>query len=85
MITLIFAGLIGLTLVLAVVFYSNEVMGGESSFMVFAFLSLLILVSFYADWMLGSMVGNLVGVLSGDNALLYWLYFATKRLNMLDF
>lgn len=34
---------------------------------------ILILTAFYSDWILGALAGSLVGVPSGDNAMLYWV------------
>ena len=83
-ITLIFVGLIGIAVVSALVFPLTGVIGqGEGIFV--GLLVIFGLVSLYADWMLGAMVNNLLGVPSGDNALIYWLYFGSKRLNMLNF
>lgn len=45
-----------------------------------AVLGLLLLMLFYSDWILGAIAGNLAGAPSSDIAVLYWLYFATKRL-----
>jgi hypothetical protein len=39
-----------------------------------------VLGAFYSDWILGAIAGDLTGVPSGDNAILYWSYFAIKRL-----
>lgn len=39
--------------------------------------------AFYCDWVLAAIAGNWSGVPSSDVALLYWLYFASKRLPML--
>jgi hypothetical protein len=83
-ITLIFAGLIGVTIVSAVVFSIAGAIDGDTG-RVGGFLVIIGLASLYADCMLGAMVGNLVGLPSGDNALVFWLYFASKRLNMLNF
>jgi len=38
----------------------------------------------YADWILGVVTGNLLGVPSGDSAGLYWSYFVLKRLTTLS-
>jgi hypothetical protein len=83
-ITLIFVGLIGVAGVAAVVFpLTGDIDKPDST--VIGFLVIFGLVPLYADWMLGSMVDNLLGVPSGDSVLIYWLYFASKRLNMLNF
>lgn len=37
----------------------------------------------YMDWILGAIAGNFAGVPSKGNALLYWTYFAVKRLGLL--
>jgi hypothetical protein len=41
----------------------------------------LVLLVVYADWALGAMAENLVGLTSSDSAL-YWLYFGLKRFTM---
>ena len=41
----------------------------------FGFLAVL-----YSDWLLGAIAGDLAGVPSSDNAVLYWIYFVAKRL-----
>ncbi len=43
-----------------------------------------LLAAFYSDWILGVMTHNLVGAPSSDNEMLYWLYFAAKRLPLLS-
>lgn len=45
----------------------------------------VILGVLYSDWILGVIAGNLAGVPSGDIRILYWAYFAAKRLPMLTF
>jgi hypothetical protein len=45
---------------------------------------LIALSTFYSDWCLGLMLGDLKGVPSADNAPLYWTYFAAKHLSMLS-
>jgi len=42
----------------------------------------LVLSALYADWCLGIMLDNIVGVPSGDKSILYWTYFVAKRLTM---
>ena len=82
-ITLIFVVLIGVAAVATVVFpLTGDISMTNSSAL--GLLVIFALVPLYADWMLGSMVDNLVGVPSGDVAVIYWLYFASKRLNMLN-
>ncbi|KAI5782541.1 hypothetical protein FPQ18DRAFT_267391 [Pyronema domesticum] len=51
-------------------------MGGH---LVFLFL-LGTLMAFYSDWVLAGVAGNMVGVPSGDNIVLYLIYFIAKRL-----
>jgi len=41
---------------------------------------MLVLGAFYCDWILAALAGNLVGVPSGDTAILYWTYFGAKRI-----
>jgi len=38
----------------------------------------------YSDWILAAIAENLVGIPSSDNAILYWAYFAVKRLPLLS-
>jgi hypothetical protein len=38
------------------------------------------LFAFYSDWALAALAGDLAGTPSSDNAILYWSYFAFKRL-----
>jgi len=45
---------------------------------------LIILAPLYADWALGAMADNLLGVPSGDSAPLYWSYFVLKRFTMIS-
>ncbi|KUJ17721.1 uncharacterized protein LY89DRAFT_781865 [Mollisia scopiformis] len=40
--------------------------------------------AFYCDWVLASIAGNWAGLPSSDTAVLYWIYFASKRLPMLS-
>ena len=47
-----------------------------------AAMAVLIFGPFYADWMLGVLVGNLAGLPAADNAAFYWTYFVAKRLTM---
>jgi hypothetical protein len=37
---------------------------------------------FYSDWVLAAVDGNWVGLPSGDQKYLYWVYLAAKRLPM---
>jgi hypothetical protein len=39
-----------------------------------------ILAALYSDWVLAGLAGNLIGMPSSDNSLLYFGYFAAKRL-----
>jgi hypothetical protein len=48
----------------------------------FGFFVLTVLSALYADWVLGCIAGNFVGVPSSDIQVLYWVYFAAKRLPM---
>jgi hypothetical protein len=41
---------------------------------------IFILLPFYCDWVLGAIGEDLTGLPSSDNAILYWLYFAAKRI-----
>ncbi|KAF8652200.1 hypothetical protein AX16_004503 [Volvariella volvacea WC 439] len=47
-----------------------------------AFTTFALLAALYADWALGMMTDNLVGLPTSDNSVLYWCYFAAKRLPM---
>jgi len=38
------------------------------------------IAALYSDWILAAIDGNYAGVPDGNNALLYWTYFAAKRL-----
>lgn len=40
----------------------------------------ILVCALYSDWILGIIAGNLVGAPSGDQSVLYWAYFAAKRL-----
>jgi hypothetical protein len=40
---------------------------------------------FYCDWSLAAVAGNMAGVPSSDVVVLYWLYFAFKRLPLASF
>lgn len=42
--------------------------------------SIILVCALYCDWILGDFAGSLVGVPSGDSSVLYWVYFAVKRL-----
>lgn len=44
------------------------------------FFTFVLVCSLYSDWILGVIAGSLIGVPSGDNSVLYWTYFAAKRL-----
>lgn len=48
-------------------------------------LAVVVLGVLYSDWILGEIAGNLAGVPSGDVRILYWAYFAAKRLPMFTF
>jgi hypothetical protein len=39
-----------------------------------------VLVAFYSDWILVAIAENLSGSPSSDNAVVFWIYFAAKRL-----
>ncbi|PMD16151.1 hypothetical protein NA56DRAFT_663393 [Hyaloscypha hepaticicola] len=43
-----------------------------------------LLGAFYCDWILAAIAGNWGGFPSSDIAVLYWTYFAAKRLPMLS-
>ena len=45
----------------------------------------VILGVFYSDWILGAIAGNLAGEPSSDVVLIYWLYFAFKRVSLFSF
>lgn len=47
---------------------------------------LTVLFAFYTDWALAALAGgDLVGRPGGENAAVYWAYFAAKRLPMVSF
>lgn len=46
---------------------------------------LTVLFAFYTDWALAALAGDLVGRPGGENAAVYWVYFAAKRLPMASF
>jgi hypothetical protein len=43
-----------------------------------------IFIAIYADWVLAGVARNWAGTPSSDVAVLFWLYFAAKRLPMLS-
>ncbi|KAF8248848.1 hypothetical protein K440DRAFT_507730, partial [Wilcoxina mikolae CBS 423.85] len=43
------------------------------------------LSALYSDWVLAGLAGNLIGVPSSDNTILYFAYFAAKRLPFFSF
>ena len=42
-------------------------------------------IALYSDWILAAIADNFAGVPDGNNAALYWTYFAAKRLTMASF
>jgi hypothetical protein len=44
----------------------------------------LLFGAFYCDWILAAIAGNWGGLPSSDIAVLYWIYFVSKRLPMLS-
>ena len=40
---------------------------------------------FFSDWVLGAIAGNFSGIPDGNNAVLFWVYFAAKRLPFVGF
>jgi hypothetical protein len=46
---------------------------------------LAVLGVFYSDWILAAVAGNMAGLPSSDVEVLYWLYFAFKRVPLLSF
>lgn len=44
-----------------------------------------VLFAFYSDFAIGAMAGNMAGVPSSDNAVLYWVYFFAKRFPLFSF
>ncbi|KAA8913659.1 hypothetical protein FN846DRAFT_929122 [Sphaerosporella brunnea] len=78
----IFGGIAGGVLALTFLYYC--VSGGDSdavrrSFTVI-FVTFGTLPALYSDWVLAGLADNLIGVPSSDNALLYFGYFASKRI-----
>ncbi|TFK73130.1 hypothetical protein BDN72DRAFT_791320 [Pluteus cervinus] len=51
----------------------------------FFFSAFTFFAALYADWALGLIANNLVGLPSSDNSKFYWTYWAAKRLTMLSF
>lgn len=58
---------------------------GVAGSLAFCLFLLTVLFAFYIDWVLAAIAGDMWGVPSRDNAALYWLYFAAKRLPILSF
>lgn len=81
-VTYIFAGLwVALVLLLLFIIMMAGIAGGEglSGYWVLTPIALIpISLVRYSDWILGAIAGDLVGIPSGDIALVYWLYFAAK-------
>lgn len=42
-------------------------------------------IALYSDWILAAIADDWTGVPDGNNAVLYWIYFAAKRLTMASF
>ncbi|TFK68119.1 hypothetical protein BDN72DRAFT_960505 [Pluteus cervinus] len=83
--TIGFYGIMGLSFVGGLVLVIAEGKGPFTT--LFTILGTVVLVfsmvgPFYADWMLGVLVGNLAGLPTKDNAAFYWTYFIAKRLTM---
>ena len=91
-ITYIFIGIAsGGTLVIAVIFFFTNWDGANffRSFfqstwvgLVWAFVILTILSALYTDWALGAMNGDITGTPAPGNEILYYIYWAAKRLPM---
>jgi hypothetical protein len=43
------------------------------------------IAALYSDWILAAIDGNYAGVPDGSNEVLYWTYFAAKRLPFASF
>lgn len=43
------------------------------------------IAALYSDWILAAIAGNYAGVPDGNNEVLYWTYFAAKRLPFVSF
>lgn len=63
----------------------------DSSHLDTAFICILIymvlfgpLAAFHSDWILAAIAGTWAGAPSSDIAVIYWIYFASKRLPMLS-
>jgi len=41
-----------------------------------------LVAAMWADWVIGAMAHNLIGAPTGEEATLYWIYFAAERLTM---
>ena len=85
LITSAFAAVLGCSIIAVTwiwYYYYDEV---ESVVLFLNFALIVISMSaLYSDWTLGVMAGNLLGVPSGDIAVLFWSYFALKRFTMLS-
>jgi hypothetical protein len=94
--TLVLVGLIALgigTVVLVVLVMScvsddfnfvEAVLASQISWGI-AIAALVVIAVFFSDWILAAVEGNWVGVPSGNYEIVYWLYFAAKRLPMFSF
>ena len=92
-VTGVFGGVVLLMVVLVVALFMCGLSGscfGKLGWSLFwggmaGILMLTILFALYTDWALASIMGDIVGRPSKDNAVFYWTYFAAKRLPMLSF
>ncbi|TFK73128.1 hypothetical protein BDN72DRAFT_814932 [Pluteus cervinus] len=53
--------------------------------LMFFFSAFTFFAALYADWALGLIANNLVGLPSSDNSKFYWTYWMAKRLTMFSF
>lgn len=59
--------------------------GGSIMGIAFLIIGTGMLAAIYSDWILGAIAGKYAGVPDGNNAVLYWSYFAAKRLPFVSF
>ena len=85
-ITYAFAGIwIALFVLAFFLLFLTPILDLDASWAGTPFLLLPISIVLYSDWVLGAVAGNLIGTPSSDIAVVYWLYFAAKRLQMFTF
>jgi hypothetical protein len=65
--------------------YKHSARHGSLIAPIAAIIIFLVAAVFYSDWVLAAVERNWIGVPSMDNAVVYWLYFAAKRLPLFSF